>query len=158
MTKNIARTTPNAPEPDRWEFLRDVLVFQLKLGLDALRDVLLSPASILLALFGLVADSGNPGRRFYQLLWLGRRSERWIDLFGAADRMPEMSGLDQNGEGGVDQWMSRVERLIVEQYERGGMTAQAKEAIDRALDAVQRPGSGATVARVESPQAREDGD
>ena len=31
--------------------------------------------------------------------------------------------------------MARVENLIVEQYERGGMTATAKDAIDRSLDA-----------------------
>ena len=62
-----------------------------------------------------------------------RRSEAWIDLFEAAKRGE--SGAVA-GEGGADAVFAQLESLIVEQHAQGGITAQAKQAIDRALDAV----------------------
>jgi hypothetical protein len=113
----------------RWRLLRDVLVFQLKLGVDALRDLLLSPLSLLAAVLDLVRGADRDRLYFHELLALGRRSEGWIDLFGAG------RGEDEpHDEARLDRVVGRVEKLVVEQYERGGITAQAKDAIDRSLD------------------------
>ena len=38
----------------------------------------------------------------------------------------------------MDSLVAQVERLMVDQYERGGVTASAKQAIDRSLDAISR--------------------
>ena len=38
----------------------------------------------------------------------------------------------------IDEIVGRVETFVVDEYRRGGMTAQAKEQIDKALDAIQR--------------------
>jgi hypothetical protein len=75
---------PRGEPPSRWVLLRDVAAFQFKLIIDGTRDVLLSPLSLIVALLGLAT-----GRRdwFYRLLVLGRRSDRWIDLFRAASRI-----------------------------------------------------------------------
>jgi len=118
------------PAPDRrWQLLRDLLVFQLKLGVDALRDVVLSPLSIGAALLDLVTGTDRETLYFEQVLGVGRESERWINLFGgAAEPSAEPPGIDRLVE--------RVEALVVDQYERGGITAQAKAAIDRSLDAL----------------------
>ncbi|MEM9384516.1 MAG: hypothetical protein AAGA68_05605 [Pseudomonadota bacterium] len=72
--------------PGRWGLLRDAAAFQVKLVVDGLRDVLLSPLSLIAAIAGLAL-----GRHewFYDLLHLGRRTERWIDLFSAARRVGE---------------------------------------------------------------------
>ena len=110
----------------RWELLRNVLAFQLKLAVDALRDVVLSPISLGAALLDLVSGTDRDPLYFEQVLTLGRRTEGWINLFGAAP------GADEGP--GIDRLVERVEALVVEQYERGGMTAQAKDAIDRSLD------------------------
>ena len=113
--------------PARWKLIRDVAVFQLRLGLDALRDLVLSPISLIAG----IADLLLGGTRFYAVLAAGRRTEAWINLFGE---------LERTGEGAesasVDALLERVERLLVEQYERGGVTASAKSAIDRGLDAI----------------------
>jgi hypothetical protein len=80
------------PIPSRWTLIRDLVAFQFKLVVDGLRDVLLSPLSLIVALLGL-----SLGRRdwFYDLLVLARRSERWIDLFSAASRVsPRPPGDD----------------------------------------------------------------
>ena len=47
-------TLPRANSGDRWKFLRDVLVFQLKMFLDNVRDFALMPISLVAALIDLV--------------------------------------------------------------------------------------------------------
>ena len=61
--KQPSSSETSAPDvPDRWEFLRDVLVFQLKLLLDAVRDVVLSPVSIVAGVIDLISGDEPPGR------------------------------------------------------------------------------------------------
>jgi hypothetical protein len=124
--------------PDgRWAFIRDLVVFQLKLLLDALRDVVLSPASIVAGLLDLVSGDDPPGRNFNRLLAAGRRSDAWINLFG--EGRFDAEGEERSGDThSVDSLVGHVERLLLEQVERGGVTASAKEAIDRSLDRVTR--------------------
>jgi hypothetical protein len=123
----------DAAPTDRWRLIRDMLVFQLRLGLDALRDLLLSPISLVAG----IADLIFGGTRFYSVLGAGRRTEAWIHLFGELDRAETR---DAAPPAAVDAIVERMERLIVEQYERGGVTASAKSAIDRGLDAIGRRG------------------
>ncbi len=160
-------------EPTRWELLRDIFTFQVKLAIDGLRDLLLSPLSLMAGLIGglLLGDR----KMFYRLVHMGRRSERWINLFGAADRMPNAdptetdsapppdSSAPQRDAGsaeadgrqkqlpavrgaprsstrpssGLDDILARVEGLMAEQVRQGGLTATAKQTIDRALNAME---------------------
>ena len=103
-------------------------VFQLKLLLDALRDVLLSPLSLIAAAAGLIGGGERPGRHLEGLIQVGRRTERWINLFGEFDR--------DSREASVDALVAEVEKRVVDQHARGGVTASAKEVIDRSLDAI----------------------
>ncbi len=126
--------------PDRWTLIRDAAVLQVKLIVDGLRDLVLVPASLIAALISLIrSDAGRPGPHFYRLLAMGKRSERVIDLFGAfrnapADVAEEAGASDVN----IDDLVSRVESFVVDEYRRGGVTAQAKERLDQALNALQR--------------------
>jgi hypothetical protein len=123
--------------PTRWELIRDVLVLQVKLAVDAIRDLVLSPVSIVAGILDLLAGGERPGRLFYSVLLAGRRSERIINLFGDADRVqPRPPGPASADPAALDVLVARVERMLVEQVERGGMTASAKAAIDRSLDAL----------------------
>lgn len=122
-----------ADSQGRWELIRDVLVFQLKLVLDAVRDFALSPLSIGAGVLDLVSGDEPAGRRFYAVLRLGQRAERWLDLYRPAGRLEGGEELP-----GVDSVVARVEALLAQQVERGGVTAQAKAAIDRSLDALSR--------------------
>ena len=120
---------------DRWQLIRDVAVFQLRLGLDGLRDFALIPISLIAGIVDLVLG----GTRFYSVLTAGRRTEEWIHLFAELDRVaPSDASSDGAERGSVDAMIERVERVLVEQYERGGVTASAKSAIDRGLDALGR--------------------
>lgn len=126
--------------PDRWTLMRDLFVFQAKLFVDGLRDLLLVPASLLAGIWSLVSgDKGRPGPQFYQLIRVGKQSELWIDLFKAYEHAPEDVRREHEfAVSNLDELVDRLESFVVEEYERGGVTAQAKERIDKALDAIQR--------------------
>ena len=128
------------PSPDRWTLVRDTAVLQVKLIVDGLRDFLLVPASIIAAIISLVSgEGGKPGPQFYRLVRFGKRTERWIDLFAASRNSPEgVSEADNANEPNIDALVSRMESFVVDEYRRGGVTKQAKEHIDKALDAMHR--------------------
>ena len=120
---------------DRWMLIRDVAVFQVKLLFDGLRDVLLLPISLIAGVVSLVRGGAKPGPEFYDLLRIGRRSERWINLFGAAAHLHGPPTAEEKFAGDdVDKMVSRIEAFVVDEYRRGGVTAQAKDRLDSALD------------------------
>ncbi|MDX5366848.1 MAG: hypothetical protein LPK88_10435 [Alphaproteobacteria bacterium] len=125
-----------APPVTRWVLLRDVAVLQGKLLLDSLKDLLLAPVSLGAAAISLFNREGDTGRQFYEVLHTARRFEDWINKYGDADRIPPPGfAVKREGES-VDVMVARLEELVKRQYERGGMTASAKDAIDRAIDTV----------------------
>ncbi len=130
----------NMAAPDRWTLLRDTAVLQVKLIVDGLRDFLLVPASLIAAIVSLISgEGGKPGPQFYRVVAFGKRTERWIDLFGAAKNSPESAMEAEFGnEPNIDALVSRMESFVVDEYKRGGVTKQAKDHIDKALDAMQR--------------------
>jgi hypothetical protein len=130
------------PEPDRWTLIRDVAVLQVKLIVDGLRDLILVPVSLVAGIVSLVRASDTAGSEFYRLLRIGRRSERWINLFGAADRVPEPSedALPFPDED-IDSLVRRVEAFVVDEYRKGGVTRQAKDRLDQAIDSLNRMAS-----------------
>lgn len=130
--KNNTESVTAESSTQRWGFLRDVAVFQVKLLMDWVRDLLLSPISLIAALLGVILHPDRPGQYFYEVLRLGKLSERWINLFGAGQSARGGVRVDR----GADELFARLEKIVVEQHARGGMTASAKSAIDKAFDAV----------------------
>ena len=76
-------TNPDAASA-RKTLVRNVLLLQLKLLLDALRDLALSPLTLAAAAVDFVLAGHQPPRYFRGVLKLGERSEEWIDLWSAA--------------------------------------------------------------------------
>lgn len=137
----LSKASESSRPPDRWTLLRDVLVLQFKLIVDGFRDLLLVPASQIAALISLIdsRDDGKPGPQFYRLLALGKQSERMINLFGAFDHAPDSVRQEFDfGDMNIDDLVTKVETFVVDEYQKGGVTRQAKERIDKALNAMQR--------------------
>ena len=129
-------------ELQRWTLIRDTAVLQFKLIVDGLRDFLLVPLSLIAAIASLASSkNGVPGPQFYRLLQVGKQSEVWINLFGAYRHAPEeFTHDDRFTDMNIDELVVKVESFVVDEYRGGGMTAQAKEKIDKALNAIQRRG------------------
>ena len=77
----------NSNRGSRWRLVHDVVVFQVKLGLEALLDLTLIPVSLAAAGLDLVFGNWRRPRLFHAVLRFGERCERRIDLWGvpAAD-------------------------------------------------------------------------
>ena len=119
----------DAPESPRLRLLRDATVLQLKLVADGFRDALLIPVSFVAALVGLLRGGEGCDAEFRRVIDLGRRSERWINLFGQKPP-PDVS----HPAGSMDRILEQVESIVVEQYKKGKSAAEAREAVRKAID------------------------
>jgi len=126
------------PEIARWTLIRDVLVFQMKLAMDAIRDLLLSPVSIVCALIDVFKGHSLSQSYFQKLMVFGHKTDTWLNLFGNHDT--DDLNLEEHQvekkDVSVDQLFNQVESLLKEQHGKGGLTASAKASIDRYLNKI----------------------
>ncbi|TXS94123.1 hypothetical protein FV139_10990 [Parahaliea maris] len=61
--------------------LRHLVFFQVKLGADAIRDLVFSPVSIVVFLLDVIRKPAIEDSLYIKLMWLGRKSDRHINLF-----------------------------------------------------------------------------
>lgn len=85
----IEKTTDTDLDTSWGRVLRDVLVFQFKLVVDGIKDLGLAQVAVGAALVDLVKRDGTPGRRFYGVVRLSDRFDRWLDLHEPMGRLPE---------------------------------------------------------------------
>ena len=129
----------NTASLDARTLVRDVAVFQFKLIVDGLRDLVLVPASLVAGLVSLVSSKdGVPGLQFYRLLGVGKQSEHWINLFGALrNAPPDMEQPQPFADSDMDDILGRIETFVVDEERRGGITAQARERLQKTLRSLQ---------------------
>jgi hypothetical protein len=133
---------PNDPHL-RWKFLRDVLVFQLKLILGNLQNFVLVPVSLVAAALDLFIKGNREGEKFYKVMDWGRRTDEMINVYSAIGGYHATSGENETAMYGnytVDALLGKVEGAIVREYEKGGTAASIKGAVDRAIDGMQAHG------------------
>jgi hypothetical protein len=135
MTSTPTPTRTNAE--GRWRFIRDVLVFQVKLLLDNVRDFALVPVSLGAAIVDLIFKGEREGALFYKVLRWGAHSEEVIDVYSAIEHH-DPGDFKVNPEYTVDSVIARLEGVLVRECEKGGTAASIKAAMDRAIDQVHR--------------------
>jgi hypothetical protein len=121
----------NDPGTDsaRKGLLRRVVIFQLKLFVDGFRDLLLVPVSLVAAGLDLLSGADVSSGNFASVMNLGRRSERYIDLFGERESLsPEE--MPPRGEPGMDELLGMLEARVTDRYRKDGAAASAQEALD----------------------------
>jgi hypothetical protein len=120
--------------------IRDIAVLQVKLIVDGLRDLILVPASLIVGIVSLSKTrDGVPGPEFYKLVNVGKQSERWINLFGALKNAPpEIVEENPFGDADMDDIVSRVESFVIDEYQRGGVSAQARDRMYKAMEKMRR--------------------
>jgi len=89
--------------------LRHLIVFQLKLAMDALRDLVLSPISILVFLIDALRKPAVADSLYLRLMAVGRKSDRVINLF---DEYAE------EGHYTVDKTFSDVEQVVAREVSK----------------------------------------
>jgi len=95
----------------------------------------LVPLSISAGVLSLLWRSDNkPGTQFYHVLRAGRRSDRWINLFGAADRVyGPAGGAEQLQLDDMETIIARVEDFIAHKYNSGSFSEENKVQLNNAL-------------------------
>lgn len=129
--------TPSSDE--RWTLIRQALFFQLKLGLDALRDILMSPVSIVLVIVDVFMGNHHQHSYFIRLMRLGKKSDHWINLF--AVELPNAATQSDNvtADSNVDVWLTKIEEVIKEQQINGKLTQSGKEKLRQYFSRVNTP-------------------
>ena len=98
--------TGNADRGSRWRLVHDVVVFQIKLGMEALLDVALIPTSLAAAGLDLLVGNWRRPRFFHGVLQFGERCETWIDLWAVPGHR-----VDERRQG-ADAVMQSIEAVI----------------------------------------------
>jgi|AntAceMinimDraft_12_1070368.scaffolds.fasta_scaffold27979_2 hypothetical protein len=139
MDKEIDESSSaDSPSP-YWRLLRDVLVFQGKLALDGLRDLLLSPLSIIFAIAGAVLSPADPHCYLRRLMQFGLKTDQFINLFerpesaheplqGEADKPVKIPSMVSSST-----YVKQLEDLLVDEYRKGGVVRGVKDGTDEAI-------------------------
>jgi hypothetical protein len=100
----------------------------------------LSPVSIICGLVDILLGKTLSKSYFYKLMGFGHQSDAWLNLFGNNNKDTANSNDIENHkskpEMNVDQLFSKVESLLKDKHEKGGLTATAKSNIDRYLNKI----------------------
>lgn len=115
----------------RWDLIRKALVFQLKLFMDGVKDLVLAPLVFVALFFDLFKPSREPGRNLGRVFRAGLVFEEWLDLYAPArDPDVEAAGMSTPLAGGFDQGLNQVEATLTQLAERGQINEKAKAALE----------------------------
>ena len=80
------QTPSGQPNNPRGVILRDLFLFQMKLWMDGLKDIVLSPLSIVACVLDVLFRRSEQRSLFYGVMRLGERFDLWLNLHGPATR------------------------------------------------------------------------
>ncbi len=130
------------PEPSkRKQLLRNIVIFQLKLSVDGLRDLVLLPVSLVAAFVGFMRGGDEPERELNQVIEYGRQTEEWINLFGQhgtdaqAGTDTQRRGKNSHSLASIDAVFNKVEEALRQSYKSGETSQDTQSEIDEALSA-----------------------
>jgi len=106
--------------------LRDFLIFQLKLWLDGIKDLVVSVVSVIAIVLDLIAGRGKRPRLFYSVVRVSERFDAWLNLHGVVKRLEETGSEDGffgASDAGADSLIGQIEELV-----RGGDKPKGKAA------------------------------
>jgi len=117
-------TCDATPPTSRVGLAWEIAVFQFKLALDGLRDLLLVPVSLVAGIIGVILGGDRPDRFFQDVLRFGRASERWINLFGG------------HGSGTSDELIAPLQARVMRELDTNTQLRHAGEKLEKNLDRV----------------------
>jgi len=150
MIDNKMDNMTTEPKLNRWRMIKNLIVFQVKLAFDAIRDLLLSPVAFVCVVIDIINNNDDNNSQFKRLMNLGHKTDVWLNLF-AYPLNKHANNQDMNkqsllfnpikkptSEPSADQLFDKIEDLIREQHAKGGLTASAKATLDSYLDKISK--------------------
>ena len=126
----------DSQQSPRIRLIRESATLQLKLVADGFRDALLIPVSLIATLIGLLRGGEDCDLEYRRVIKLGRRTERWINLFG---HQPPLG--TEHPAGSMDIILSQVEAIVLDQYKKGKSASETRSAVRKAMrDGAEEPG------------------
>lgn len=110
-----------ADSVSRFRLVLALARFQIKLLIDGLRDLVLSPIALVAVLVGIASPGDQPDRLFRRLLLWGRRSESWINLFGYRPK------------AGADDLLDPIEQALVREASSDNSLGRVNRAVNDGL-------------------------
>ena len=100
---------------------RDLLILQLKLVLDGLKDLVLAPLSVVAFLWDIVPRTGRrTGQTFYSVLRVGEKFDLWLNLYDASRKVDAASdGLFGESLAGANNLVGKIEEAVRQTVEVG---------------------------------------
>ena len=81
----------------RWKLARDLGVFELKLAVDGVKDLVLAPLALAAVVADMVMPAESRGVLLRAVIRLGEGFERWLNLYGLKRRDEARTVLDEGG-------------------------------------------------------------
>lgn len=109
---------------------RDFAIFQLKLLLDGLKDVVVFNLSIGAMVLDVISGKGRRPRLFYSVLRMSERFDLWLNLHGVMERLDrgdDADGLFGASDAGSDTLLGQIEQLVRGGDEPGGRGARREQ-------------------------------
>lgn len=132
MNESYAPHNRNVPVPalpeyeSRWKLARDLGVFELKLAVDGLKDIVLAPLALAAVVADMVMPAESRGVFLRAVIGIGERFERWLNLYGLKKRDDTVTILD---EGGSDLIVDYLESKTLDLHR--GIKGRKKDGDDR---------------------------
>ena len=93
--------------------IRDLVILQLKLWLDGIKDIVLSPLSIGAGILDLLTGPSADGHRIYKVMRWGERFDLWLNLYDASGRADASGeGLFGGSRAGEETLLGRLEQAV----------------------------------------------
>lgn len=95
--------------------VRDFLIFQAKLALDGIGDLIAFNLSIVAIILDFISGRGKRPRLFYSVVRASERYDKWLNLHGVVERMDEMDaegGLFDGADEDDDSLVAEIEKLV----------------------------------------------
>lgn len=99
--------------PSKGVLIRDLLILQIKLAIDGVKDVVLFPLASAAVIFDILFGRADRPLMFYNLLRLGERFDLWINLYGAAGAAGSSEdGLFGVSRAGSNSLLGQLEQIV----------------------------------------------
>ena len=128
---------PSLPVVSRSVVFRDFVVFQVKLALDGIKDAVLMSLSVIAIVIDMIAGGGRRPRRFYAVIRLCSRFDRWLRLHSTKGfaETGELLWPDQPGTGadtGRGRMLGSDADTLIERVE--DLARRESKSVERWLD------------------------